>query len=104
MIAILASLSAIGRAHTAPYERIAWFMLRNLEREHQLNLHALADSQGRVGKASVQRVTRPLARVGGSASSNVLEQWARTMQTLSCLGPAFIHYETLRLADVYRVR
>ena len=33
MIAMLASLNAISRAHTAPYKRIAWSMLRNLERD-----------------------------------------------------------------------
>jgi hypothetical protein len=41
MEASRASLTALGRAHVAFFEQLAWFALESLERAHRLNMDAV---------------------------------------------------------------
>jgi uncharacterized membrane protein YcjF (UPF0283 family) len=84
------ALSALGRAHVALCEQLAWFALESLERAHRLNMDALeAFWERRIGEAKAAVGIETPVVAHRSAAAPVLLQWARASETVVYLSREF---------------
>ena len=74
------SMIELMRSQVEPYQRLAWFLYEAAEREHRLNLEALAATPGAFGLAWM--------RIAGDHSASTVAIALATASTLAWFNPA----------------
>jgi hypothetical protein len=84
------SLAALGRAHVAFCEQLAWFALESLERAHRLNMDALeAFWERRIGEAKAAAGIETPEIAHRCPAAAVFLHWARASETVMYLSEEF---------------
>jgi hypothetical protein len=95
------ALSALGRAHVALCEQLAWFALESLERAHRLNMDALeAFWERRISEAKAAAGIETPVIAPRSPAAAILLHWARAGETVMYLSQEFGRLATEYVAQM----